>query len=134
MFATAFFEITENAAIELEDLSEACTLQEWRRFLTTNAARAKGHDWFVFEMTGQRGYCHWKFTEMGEVKGARAAERAEFFFVGVGDIEKGDGTALVEPFLQRFGRPPWGWTTTGVYSRKTERDYFFFDLRSEERR
>ena len=48
MFAAAFFEITENAAIELEDLRESCTLQKWCRFLATNAARAKGHDWFVF--------------------------------------------------------------------------------------
>ena len=48
MFAAAFLEIAENAAIELEDFLEASLLQKRRRFLATNAACAKGHDRFVF--------------------------------------------------------------------------------------
>ena len=44
MFAAAFLEIAENAAIELEDLGEASLLQERRRFLAANATGAKGHN------------------------------------------------------------------------------------------
>src|SRR5580693_7764128 len=67
MFAATFLEITKNAAIELEDFLEASFLQKRRRFLAANATGAKGHDWFVFQMTGQRCGRHWEFAEMIEV-------------------------------------------------------------------
>ena len=45
---------------------------------------------------------------MIEVERAGAAEGAEFYFVSVAGVEKSDGSALVEPFLQlsrrNFGR------------------------------
>src|ERR1700720_2059892 len=47
MFAAAFLEIAQNAAIELEDLGEASLLQKQRRFLAANATGAKSHNWFV---------------------------------------------------------------------------------------
>jgi hypothetical protein len=86
MFAAAFLEITENAAIELEDLSEASFLQKRRRFLAANATSAKGHDWFVFQMTGQGRGRHWEFAEMIEVERVSAAEGAEFYLVGVAGV------------------------------------------------
>ena len=62
MFAAAFLEIAENPAIELEDLREASVLQKRRCFLATDATGAKGHDWFVFQMMGQRRGSGWEFA------------------------------------------------------------------------
>ena len=100
MFAAAFLEVSENAAIELEDLGEASLLQKRRRFLAANAAGAKGHDGFIFQMTGQERGRHWEFAKMIEVQRVGATEGAEFYFVGVAGVEQGDGLALIEPFLQ----------------------------------
>ncbi len=66
MVAAAFLEVAENTAIELEDLGEASLLQKRCRFLATNATGAKGHDRFVFQMTGQGRSRHWEFAEMIE--------------------------------------------------------------------
>ena len=128
MFAAAFLEITENAAIELEDLGEASLLQKRRRFLAANAAGAKGHDGFIFQMTGQERGRHWEFAKMIEVQRVGATEGAEFYFVGVAGVEQGDGSALVEPFLQFSRRNFWGGAAAGIDSSDTEGDYFLFDL------
>jgi hypothetical protein len=128
MLAAAFLEITENAAIELEDFLEASLLQKRRRFFTANATGAKSHDGFVFQMTGQGRGRHWEFAEMIEVERVGAAEGAEFNFVCVAGVEQGNGSALIEPFLQLSRRNFWGGTTAGIDSRNTESDYFFFDL------
>ena len=48
MFAAAFLEIAQNAAIELEDLGEASLLQKQRRFLAANATGAKSLNWVTF--------------------------------------------------------------------------------------
>lgn len=128
MFAAAFLEIAENATIELEDLGEASALQKRRSFLTANATSAKGHDWFVFQMTGQRCGGGWEFAEMIEVERTGAAEGTESYFVGVAGIEKGDGSALVQPFLQLARRNFWGGAAAGIDSRDTEGDYLFPDL------
>jgi len=128
MFAAAFLEITENAAIELEDLREAGFLQKRRRFFAANATGAKSYDWFVFQMMRQGRGRHWEFAEMIEVERVGAAEGPEFYFVSVAGVQQGDRSALVEPFLQFSRRNFWGGRATGVNSSDTECDYFFFDL------
>jgi hypothetical protein len=128
MFAAAFLEIAQNAAIKLEHLREASLLQKRRRFLATNATGAKSHDWFVFEMTGQGLGRHREFAEVLEVERVGAAEGAEFYFVGVASVEKSDGSTFIEPFLQFSRRNFWSGTSAGVDSSNTEGDDLLFDL------
>jgi hypothetical protein len=56
---------------------------------------------------------------MIEVERAGAAESAESYFVGVARVEKSDGPALVEPFLQFSRWNSWGGAATGVDSSDT---------------
>ncbi len=55
-------------------------------------------------------------------------EGAELYFVNVAGVEKSDGSALVEPFLQFSRRNSWRGATPGIDSIDTKGDYFPLNL------
>ncbi len=64
VFATAFFEVLQNAAVELIDVFEASLFHERACFFTADAARAERDDRRVFQRVGQLVDRFWKVPEV----------------------------------------------------------------------
>ncbi len=128
MLAAALLEISQNAAIELEDPGEANVLKKRRGFFATDAAGAKSHDWLIFELIGQRRGGGGKFAKMIQIECAGAAEGAQLCLVSVASVEKRDGLALIEPFLELSWCDSWRGPAAGINSVDPEGDDLLLDL------
>lgn len=99
----AIFEVFQDAAFELVDVLEALLLHEGSGFLTADAAGAEHDDGLVFELRGELADGVGEVAEFGEREGEGVFEGAEFDFVVVASVEKGDGSAFVEPLFELGG-------------------------------
>src|SRR5690606_11890685 len=100
MRATAFFEIFQNAAIELDDLFKATAFHERTGFLTANAAGAEHYDGLLFKFRWQFFDGLREIAKMIDANRQRIFERAELHFVIVTGVEQRHRTTFIEPALE----------------------------------
>ena len=95
MRAAAFFEIFQDAAIELVDILDAGLLHEDGGLFTANAAGAKAHDGFASQFLAVVHHGLWKLGELVNAPTDRALECAHVGFEHIARIQRHDRPALV---------------------------------------
>jgi hypothetical protein len=85
--STAFFEVFQDATLELVDLAEASHLKERGGLLAADATGTEADDWSIFHRLRELRDCFGKFPEVTDRECDCTREGAEFHFIGIPCVE-----------------------------------------------
>ena len=125
---SAFFEVFEDAALQLIDLLEPLHLHKGAGLLAADAARAEHHNRLLLHRCGQLGHGSGELSERIDPGDDGVAERAEFDLVIVASVEQRDGSPLIKPAPEFLGCQLGRRLADGVDPLDPEADDLLFDL------
>ena len=128
MIAADFFEVFQDTAIELIDLTEAGHLHIRPGLFAANASGAEHHDRFILQFFRQPRDAIRELAKMIEPHFDRVIESAKVILVVIPSIQQMNFATFVEPplefFRRKFGRCFLSWNNAV----DSEGDDFLFDL------